>query len=514
MKKSNSIQSISISRGAFTQPLYQNQKSIFLFLAFLGSTAIMALTFNVVIVVLWVLLWVFAHYYSTLTKGTEFLIFIIGYYLFYPAASTAYGDIHHRGIVLSGILLIFIILYRPQVNKLLHKNKTAKIIFYGWIVWGILAYLPVFFINFIQNSFIYKETERSAGLVELTRDSTILKTVVPTITAVIVILIPLYALRNVKDFESFWRAFFKGTLILLVLSLIRYVFYIDFIPQSYLEIRSYGFRMTGFSMPDPNGFGRQLLMPILFMAAFSIRFPRRMKLYGWITISLAMLCLILTYSRTTYISFFLSLIFLLLLNVRNKRTIVFIIIIALLIGSLISLTDIQQYFGYGGKRLSLGNLEGRIRLYKASLKILAESPLFGAFPGGFQIALAKIHMKGLQYGVSAHNMFLVVAVEWGIPMAMLLLLALIYSFWSGIIAIRKLRKTMTKKKNFHIESLAYGVVAVSVAFSIHGLAENISPYFVFFNLGIALAIRRIINSFSSESPELKSSNIAEERPPV
>ena len=274
---------LATESSAFSgQNMHLSERKFYLFIIFLISTGIMALTFNIVIIALWILLWVFARSYTTSTKGTEFLIFIIGYYLFYPTVSTVYGDLHHAGIVLSCILFVFVILYHFPISKLLSGYKFAKIIFYGWIVWGILAYLPVIFVNFIQNSFIYKATERSAGLVELTRDSSILKTAVPTLTAVIVMLIPLYALRNIKDFESFWRAFIKGTLILLALSLIRYVFYIDFIPQSYMEIRSHGFRMTGFSMPDANGYGRQLLIPILFIAAMSIRFPRKMKFFEWI----------------------------------------------------------------------------------------------------------------------------------------------------------------------------------------------------------------------------------------
>ncbi len=509
MKRSNILQPIFISKKDRTQFSYQNQRSIFLFLIFLGSTAIMALTFNMVIIALWILLWIFARSYATSTKGLEFLIFIIGYYLFYPSISTAYGNIYHQGVVLGGILLVFVILYRFPVYKLLSEYKFAKIIFYGWIVWGILAYLPVIFVNYIQSSFIYKATERSAGLVELTRDSSILTLAIPTITAVIVMLIPLYALRNVKDFNSFWRALVKGTLILLVLSLIKYVFYIDFIPQDY-EIRYHGFRMTGFSTPDSINFSHQLLIPILFLAALSIRFPRRMKLYEWITLLLAISCVTLTYSRTTYVSLFLSLIFLLLLNFRNKRTIVFSTIIALLIGSLIRLADIQQHFGYGGDRFSLANLEGRIILAKASLKILAESPLFGGFPGGSQIALAKIDMPGLLYWVGAHNMLLDIALQWGIPMALLLLLALIYSIWNGILAIRKLQKIRPKKNIFLIESIAYGVVAASVAYIIYGLAANIPPYLVFFILGIALAIRRIVDSQYFDFPK-KLSRIAKEK---
>ncbi len=461
----------------------------------------MALTLNVVIIVLWISLWVFSRSYSTLTKGTGFLMFFLGFYLFYPSVSTVYGDLHHPGIVLSGIVLLFIILYRIPISKFLYGFHTAKTIFYGWIIWGILAYLPVISIYLIENIFYYKTNERYSNLIELTRDTTIIKTALPTITAVIVMLIPLYALRNVKDFESFWKALVKGTLILLALSLIRYIFYIDFIPQGYESIRTHGYRMSGFSIPDGIGFGRQLLMPILFITSLSMRFPKKMRLFEWITLSLGILCILLTFARTTYVSFLLSILVLLLLSFRIRRIIKLFFLITLMVIIAIYLIGVfqyQQHFVPGKDRLSLSNFKNRITLYKACLKIIAENPFFGAFPGGYQSSLKKIKMEELwrEYGHSPHSLYLGIAVEWGIPMAMISLLALLYSFRSGILIIRKIRKKTPNKNLYLIESMAYGVAIVSVAYCIYGLAEPIPFYFLFFNLGLALAIRRIVNSKS------------------
>ena len=254
---------------------------------FLFSTSIIALTFNIVIISLWILLWVLARHYSTNTKGTPFLIFFIGLYLFYPTSATAFHIIHWRELVFSWVLLVFVVLYRPSISKYLKGYNTVKMIFYGWIIWGVLVYSCILYVNHIHELIFdvpYKENPFS--LITLVRDSSMFTVVIPTITSVFAMLIPLFALRNIRDIESFWAALTKLTLVLLILSLIRYIFLVEFIPQDYVDIRIDGFRMGGFSVVNPGDFSRLLLLPLLFISSLVILYPSKVKLYGWITLFL------------------------------------------------------------------------------------------------------------------------------------------------------------------------------------------------------------------------------------
>lgn len=460
---------------------------------FLVSTSIIALTFNIFIIGIWVLLWVFAGRYATHTKGMGFLIFYFGIYLFYPTSSSAFHTIHSYEIVLSGTLLVFVAMHRFSALKYLKGYPVIKFVFYGWIIWGVLVYSCILYVNYIHDLIFdipYKESP--FGLITLMRDSTMLTIVIPAITAAFAMLLPVFALRNVKDFESFRVALGKFMLFLLVFSLIRYIFNIEFIPNFDEEIRFDGFRMGAFSATNPNGFGRLLIFPFIFFSSLAIYCPSKLRRYEWVTIFLMILCIMLTFSRTTYISSLTGLLVLFLLHIRKiKNNIIFILLIFLLITIIFTQLNLNKYFEPETGRTSTGGVAVRLLMYKAAYEIISSNPLFGAFPGGHQIAKSKLDIPGLIYG-SAHNMFLNVAVEWGLPMGILLLLALFLAFWNGIRTIQKKRHIYIKQL-YWVKAFAYAIIAISVAYLIHGITENVAPYFVFFILGLSIAARRLLS---------------------
>lgn len=475
-------------------------------MVFLFSTAIMALTLNIVIVSLWVLFWVLSRHYSTNTKGMGFLIFYICLYLFYPTSATAFHLIHWRHIVFSGVLFMFITLYRPSISKYLKGHYVVKMTFYGWIIWGLFAYSHIFYVNYIHDIiFNVPYAENPSNLITLTRDSTMFTVVIPMLSAPLMMLIPLFALRNIKDFKSFWVILTKLTFVLLILSLIRYVFFIEFIPQNYVGIRQDGFRLGALSVVNAGDFSRLLLLPLLFISSLAIRYPSKVKLYGWVTLLLTILCIMLTYSRITYISSLAALIFLLLLNLRKTKfsmkikAVIFTVVIIFFIIAAFYQMNIDEKFLPGSQRTSMGSLQSRLLMYEAAFIIISDNPLFGAFPGGHELSKSKLGIEGLIYG-SAHNMLLNVAVEWGLPMAILLLLVLFLALWNGIQAIKKTHNNQNIKNLFYVQSIAYGTVAVTFAYMLEGLTNNIPPMFVFFILGLVLASKRIILNVKKSPP--------------
>jgi O-antigen ligase len=468
----------------------------------LCSTLVMGSTGNLGLVITWLFIWGFAQHYATETEGNEFLAFFIGFYLFYPAISTVFGDLQEQEVVLGVVLIIFLFRYRTSCFEALDVSRTLRFVFYGWILWGLIAYFPVAYTNVIDKLIFRKLLEESAGFTGFDRGSTVLKTAFPMIVSPIVLLIPILGLRKKSDFELFWRALINGTLILCVLSLIRNVYNIDFIPQQYLDIRSYGFRLTGFSMPDPNGFGRMLLLPVIFVTALAIRTPWRLRLNAWLTLALGLICVALTFSRTTYASLTLALAALFLFNMKKRGTLLLLILFGVVIISVLSFFDILSYFAPGADRSSLGNLEIRFLFFDYAIKIISASPLFGAWPGGYNNAMLNLGYSGLLSVTdatsvpSAHNMVFNVAVEWGIPMAFLLLVALVLSVVYGIRAIR-----LSGKSDQLTKGLAYGSTALSLGIFVHGITEVVSPSLVFFNLGLIFSLNRYLTSTEPEEAD-------------
>ncbi len=475
-----------------TQALHSlNSDHLIFTMLFLLSTAIVAITFNILVIGTWVALWLFAKQYATNTKGMVFLIFYLGFYLFYPNYTAVFKPIHHDQIVLSFFLLLFIVLYRPKTSDLFKKFTSAKIVFYGWIIWGAVVYSQILYANYFHNMFFDTPfTENPFSIISLTRDSHMLSIAFPILTASLIMLIPMFTLRNGKDFDSFRIAVIKLTMLLTILSLIRYGLNIEFFPQGEEEVRFSGFRMGSFAAINPNSFGRLLLLPLLFLASLAIYAPSKLRPYGWIALLLIVFCMIFTFSRTSYFSSLSGIAVLVLLNIRKiKKSIKFVILIVLFTTIIFTQFNLNDHFTAQHGRSSGHNFVARLVMYEAAYQIISENPLFGAYPGGHPMSKLKLDLPGLQSG-SAHNMFLNVCVEWGLPMGILLMLVLFLAFWNGIRITNKHIDKLDFSQIGWIKGIANFVIAISVAYTVHGAAENIAPYFVFFILGLSIAVRR------------------------
>ncbi len=464
------------------------------------STAVYAITFNIFIVGIWLALWFISKEYATNTKGMDFLIFYLGFYLLYPNYSSAYHPIHHNQIALSFVLLVFIILYRPAISALFNKFTSAKLVFYGWIFWVALVYSQLLYANYIHYM-IYGVpfAENPLNIITLTRDSHMLSIVLPMFTAPLVMLIPMFALRNGRDFDSLRNALIKLTILLTIISIIRYVFNIEFIPHWDKEIRFNGFRMGSFAAANPNSFGRLLLLPLLFLASLAIYSPSKLRPYGWIALLLIVFCMIFTFSRTSYLSSIAGIAVLALLNIRRiKKSIKLVVMILLFTTIIFTQFNLNAYFEAEHGRSSGHNFIARLVMYEAAYQIISENPLYGAYPGGHPMSKLKLDIPGLQSG-SAHNIFLNVCVEWGLPMGTLLMLALFLALWNGTRITRKHIDKLNFDQIGWVKGISNFAIAISVAYTVHGATENIAPYFVFFILGLSIAARRTLlfnNSFA------------------
>ena len=147
-------------------------------------------------------------------------------------------------------------------------------------------------------------------------------------------------------------------------------------------------------------------------------------------------------------------------------------------------------FLFGDRAIALDptSLSGRGPFWLAILSVLSVSPFVGLRPGGWIKYLESgIMFWGTPLKVqSAHSMYLEIAINWGIPLLLMILLLLITTFLKNhkIIISTFGNKSLLFERNWLI-----ALNASMAAFLIGGLAENIPIFLIFFLIATSSAIR-------------------------
>lgn len=138
-------------------------------------------------------------------------------------------------------------------------------------------------------------------------------------------------------------------------------------------------------------------------------------------------------------------------------------------------------------RTDTGNLYARFDLQSVGIQILKENPLFGAYPGGWAHQFSRYERSGQLSSI--HSLYLYVAVEWGIILAILLVLFILYAVYINISTILSIN-TLKNKDLEIIKAVSYGCLATSFSYIIHGITEPIPLEYIFLLLGISMALNK------------------------
>lgn len=446
------------------------------------STGVMVLTQSVMIVMVWVLIWAFARHAAEGNHRSGPLMFWIGIVMMYPTTATAFGALHQHATVRGAFLAFALLTAGPRLIAAMARSKWCALIGTGWIGWGTLAYGGVFFAWLIGT---FLRLPLPPELDALPHATSAVWAAVPVIAAVSAAALPILGIRCPDDANRLIRALTTAVLIVTLLSFVQALLGLRFVATTYEANPN---RLAAVSEADPNGYARMLLVPtIILFAAVLVRFAgvRHIRLAS-AAVGLAVVSVLLTLSRTGYVSLTAGLFVLVALNIRRGRTVAIALLVTAVVGAGLWLGDAYDTFT-AGDRMSLDNFRHRLGLYELIWRIVKENPWFGVWPGGYFDAL-----RDAQYAsptlVSAHNMFLGIAVEWGLPMAVLLVLALAGAFVHAGVGLRRLRVTLPGARP--VQALLQGSVALSVALGIHGLTENVPPDLVFFAFGLAVTAQR------------------------
>ncbi|MGE0445121.1 MAG: O-antigen ligase family protein [Vicinamibacterales bacterium] len=424
-------------------------------------------------------MWLFALRFGWAHRRALPMFLWLGFTFFYPHVAQAYTSLQEKATIEGALAWAIGLVSFSGAVPALARSRWLVFSLGLWLLWGLMAYVPVLltWLNVLPPSDPFALTYSA------------LKTAVPILGAGGVALAAGAAIREPADLERLGRAVLVGTGLVAVAALVQAMMGADWINSNY---ESQAGRLHGVSVPDANGYARLLLMPSLLLMALAIAGRHAAWRRGlWLVLVLAVISIALTLSRTTYLSFAAGIVVLLLLNLRASRTaLVGLILAAVLFGAAYGL-GIADRFGQGAERRSVANLEGRIALYAVLVDIVRENPWFGVRPGGYFEALDEINLQS-ETQVSrggAHNMVLAIASEWGLPMAFALLAALAGTIWTSFDALRRLRLARAAPAAPLLRAVLTALVAVAVAYLVHGLTENVPYDHVFVLLGLAAAIR-------------------------
>lgn len=292
-----------------------------------------------------------------------------------------------------------------------------------------------------------------------------------------------------KEKEKALYAFLAGAVVTVVYGFFQYAnaadMAADMEAQSWVDPERFPLlrRRMYSTLENPNLFGAYLLMIISILTAFTLRerTVKRRTVFAVILLSL-LLCLALTYSRGAWVS--LAAIVLGLTLFYDKR-----------FGLLFLLVPVVLAFYHGQvveRFLSLFSGEDtsvdlRFALWESPMAMIEEHPLLGVGWGAYFLAYPDYNFFIQEEGVlifHAHNMYLNMLAEVGIPGGMAFLLAF---FAQGILCWRNYRHG----NDSFTKSMGLGGVLMVMALSVISMGDHVlfsrSVSFCFWSLSALCA---------------------------
>jgi hypothetical protein len=462
-----------------------SKQSLPVLFMFMASTGIVAMTGNLFIAGLWLAMWYVAAHGAGAGRAGGYMAFFLGICFLYPTISIDYSNLHQKNVVLGGALLFFYFMRRKDIDLAAREFKMVSILAKTWVGWGLLAYVPVLLAS--VGKYMLR-VPLPAYLDDIANENSLLKTTLYMLPNALTLYLPILCLKQSQDLREFIRVVYVFAITVIAGAFAIYYFGFNPVHEDYSEVYSFSYRMGTFSMPDANGFGRLLLMPMLLFISLSLR---KFRLSWSLLVFFGMICIVLTYSRTTYSSIVVGILMAVLANALRVGGLVKAILICLVIVTLVQVLELPDMIATDRRLSSLYNWESRLRLHEMVAQVVLDKPLFGAHPGGYARQIVAMGYSSRAEIYSPHNMFLGIAVEWGVPMAAILGVALIAAIRNGIVALARLRQ-FSALENQSLKAMAVLCIALPVNYLVHGFAEIIPPEFIFFIAGVSFALLHMI----------------------
>ncbi len=245
------------------------------------------------------------------------------------------------------------------------------------------------------------------------------------------------------------------------------------------------FQRTGALLQNPNELAFNLTtMLVLTIAAFLM--ARSVTLKGFLLLVAAadLFCIMSTLSRSGFISMSVVLMFLFFKLTRDPRAIPVMLLLGLC-GWLMLPDDLYVRFT---------EIEGvqdvdRLRIAQVGLAMARQNPVTGVGLGNFVAEFNRYNEVGLRKTAAAHNMYLDLSAQMGVP-ALLLYLAVFGVTWRALRRMESELKRGRESGSF-MYLLCVAIQAAFVNLAVFGLSGDVEfDYSAFIILGLAVSLLR------------------------
>jgi O-antigen ligase len=449
---------------------------------------ILPFSFNIQFIIIVTGIIFFSSYCSRISSS-RYIPYLLFFIIAFPSSAIGQTGILVSSVYFSFATLVFFthsLIYKN--NTPVKINKIGLFLIFSMLFGSVIVYLPIPLETYLSMDFSGPEE----AFVSNARQSHMLSFVVPFIFAPIAMFVTARSFSYNIDLFVIYGLIKKLIVILLFLSMIRFMMNFDFISQAYSEVRFEGYRLTGFTMPDANGFARSLLFPLAFIASYIFAGVKNKQ--DFLILLLLLISIIMTMSRTAYVSSFVILCVIFLYNFKLSNlvkvlTIPFIIFTIVYISGLFDSVLLRIE---GGANASLS---GRGVIYGSVIQAIEHSPIVGLRPGGWMEYLAQ----GVTYErtslkpQSTHSFYLETIINWGIPVFILFISSIIYSIFRSHQVIRLIKKN----KSFYFVNLRIWLIvsnSLLIGLMVHGIVEIVPYHYFFFIIGLINGISYIIKN--------------------
>ena len=475
-----------------------NENSTFTIFLFLVIGGLVSLTLDPTIILIYFIILAFYMYYTKYFKYPV-LVFVISFLFLFPNHASSVNYWNEKVFLLPFIIIVFSILNINHIRNIFKQEKALKRIVSVFFIYGTTMYTIALF------GFLFNDTLGINIFDRAPLSTSHILYYFRSIPLVFLVFAPILSINNEKHFKMIFKLYMILLFINVFFGLLQYYYGIQIVDEGYsigFRLGTYGGerRLFSFSNGDPISFGFTLSYPLLILLTYLLIIKYK---FSYLALALlTILTILLSFSRTTYISLIGGILIIFFLIPKNTKKIFKYSTIVLSITLLIIYSGISEKFSAVPRLANtssilevespkLNPMYGRLHKYRVAWEIIQENPILGASPGGMP-ELSHTTSAGPIGMESAHSLYLQAGVDYGFPMMLIVIIILLYSFSSGIKILKNYKHEIIMRNNryLHIFLLASSVYVLSCI--LYGFAESLNYYVIFLNLGFIIAAKRIL----------------------
>jgi O-antigen ligase len=240
----------------------------------------------------------------------------------------------------------------------------------------------------------------------------------------ILVVIGAVMFRDIKNLIRVLDIFVLGILLMGGYGIWQHFVGVDLYHRVLLGRMVFGYRAIGNFSTYLTFSGFFAITSIFLVSVGFAATPRWRKLYYLLASQVALTCILFNYSRSTIVALIIGAVALVvMIGTRYRKWVSLVLLLTLAVGVVVSPDFLDRFKNMGRTEFTIEYANSRFVIWEAAVSMIASSPVFGIGPGNFHQKYIEFRKNRTGRELShAHNDFLNVAAESGIPCVVLFVL--------------------------------------------------------------------------------------------